>query len=355
MSEETSQITLGILGGGQLGQMSAKAAQRLGIKAVILTPEDDSPASHVADETIVAPYEDRAALQRFADKVDIISYEFENIPVETIKFLKTIKPVYPEENLLQVAQDRLIEKQFLNDHGIPTARFKRVESVSDIESTLSDWDTDRCIIKTTRFGYDGKGQRFIKSRDDIEEAWKTLKTNIAIAEEVIDFECEISVIIARDSHGNMETYGPCLNDHKNHILHKTTLPADISEKTALSALDKTKKLAEALNLRGVLALEMFVTKSGEILANEIAPRTHNSGHWSIDACEASQFDNHVRTVCGMAVAPAKRHSDCEMINLIGDDIKNLGVYQGNEKAYIHDYGKKDVRDGRKMGHVTILK
>lgn len=347
--------TLGILGGGQLGQMSAKAAKKLGIRTIILTPEDNAPASQVANETIVAPYEDKEALKDFAEKVDIISYEFENIPVETVKFLKTFKPVFPEENLLEVAQDRLIEKQFLNDHGIPTAKFKRVQSVTDIENTLSEWNTDQCIIKTTRFGYDGKGQFFIKSKDQCEEGWITLGTNIAIAEEVIDFECEISIIIARDNAGNMQTYGPCLNEHKNHILHKTTAPFELDKDLQLEALNKTKKLAEALNLRGVLALEMFVTKDGKILANEIAPRTHNSGHWTIDACETSQFDNHVRTVCGLPVAEPNQHSEAEMINLIGEDINNLGLYQNNEKAYIHDYGKGDARPGRKMGHVTLLK
>jgi len=355
MSEEKPQITLGILGGGQLGQMSAKAAKKLGIKTVILTPDEDSPASQVADETIQAPYEDQDALQTFADKVDVISYEFENIPVATVKFLKKLKPVYPEENLLEVAQDRLIEKQFLNTHGIPTAKWKKIENASDIKNALSEWDTKQCIIKTTRFGYDGKGQQFIKSLSQIEKSWANLNADIAIAEEVIDFNCEISVVVARDAHGKMETYGPCLNDHKNHILHKTTLPAPVSEEVSASALDKTKKLAEALDLRGVMALELFVTKDNRILANEIAPRTHNSGHWTIDACEISQFENHVRTVCGLDAAPANRTHDCEMINLIGEDINNLGLYQNNEKAYIHDYNKKDVREGRKMGHVTILK
>ena len=354
MNEETVK-TIGILGGGQLGQMSAIAAKKIGIKTIIYTPESNSPASQVADETIVAPYDDESALQKFADKCDVISYEFENIPISTVRFLKNTKPVFPEDNLLNIAQDRIKEKQFLNDAGIPTTQWAEIKSADDIKSTLKEWDKNQAIIKTTRFGYDGKGQVFIKNINDIDAAWAQLSTDIAIAEAVIDFDCEISVIIARDKNENVQTYGPCLNDHKNHILHKTTLPAGLNEKIEAQAIEKTIELAHAIDLQGVLALEMFVTNDGQILANEIAPRTHNSGHWSIDACKVSQFENHVRTVCGLDALPAERHSDCEMINLIGEDISDLGLYKSNKKAYIHDYGKTEIKPGRKMGHVTILK
>lgn len=346
---------LGILGGGQLGRMSAQAAQELGIRTIILTPEENSPAERVADETIIAAYDDHTALTNFAGKVDVISYEFENIPVETVRFLKNLKPVYPDDNLLEIAQDRLNEKSFLNDHGIPTARFAPARTVSDIEETLKAWNTNRCIIKTTRFGYDGKGQVFIRDFNEIEEAWAKLNTDIAIIEEVVDFACEISVVVARDVNGHCETYGPCLNDHENHILSKTTVPAPIDTALAQSAIEATINLAKAVNLVGVLALEMFVTKDGRILANEIAPRTHNSGHWTIDACDVSQFGNHVRTVCGMNAAPPARHSDAVMLNLIGDDILDLGRYKDDENAHIHLYGKEEVRAGRKMGHVTLTK
>ncbi|MCB1532508.1 MAG: 5-(carboxyamino)imidazole ribonucleotide synthase [Alphaproteobacteria bacterium] len=347
--------TLGILGGGQLGRMSAQAAQKLGIRTVIFTPEDNSPASQVADETVLANYDDEDALRAFADKVDVISYEFENIPVKTVRFLQTLKPVYPDDTLLEIAQDRLVEKSFLNEHGIPTANWSPARSVSDIEETLKDWNTNRCIIKTTRFGYDGKGQAFIRSESDIQNAWDSLKSDIVIIEEVIDFDCEISVIVARDQNGHMEFYGPCLNDHANHILSQTTVPADIPAALADKAIEAAANLATAVNLVGVLALEMFVTKDGRILANEIAPRTHNSGHWTIDACAVSQFENHVRTVCGMDAAPPARHSDATMLNLIGDEVTNIAQYEAHENAHIHLYGKDEVRPGRKMGHVTILK
>jgi 5-(carboxyamino)imidazole ribonucleotide synthase len=346
--------TLGILGGGQLGRMSAQAADKLGIRVVIYTPEHNSPASQVADETMIGAYEDRDLLAKFASKVDFISYEFENIPVETVRFLRTLKPVYPDDTLLEVAQDRVKEKSFLNKAGIPTARWEAASSYAHVEKTLEGWDTRQCILKTTRFGYDGKGQVFIRENTDIRNAWEQLKSDAIIIEEVIDFDCEISVIVSRGANGHMEFYGPCLNEHRHHILHKTTVPAPIGKNLAARAIEITGKLAEAVNLRGVLALEMFVTKDGRILANEIAPRTHNSGHWSIDACAVSQFENHVRTVCGQNAAPISQHSAAIMINLIGDDVLHLAQYQAQKNACIHLYGKHDIKPGRKMGHVTIL-
>ena len=351
------QTTLGILGGGQLGRMSAMAAARLGISCVILTPEENSPASHVAKKTIVADYTDKKALREFSETVDVISYEFENIPVETVAFLQDLKPVYPDEKLLNVAQDRIAEKTYLNDIEVPTTRWADVKSVNDIQKTLKEWDTEEAIIKTTRFGYDGKGQARISRDTDIETLWSEFNGKEVILEEIVDFDCEISVIIARDINGNSEIYGPMVNDHKNHILDRTVVPCPLDADIQNKAKNAVLKLANDLNLVGVLTLELFVTKEGEILANEIAPRTHNSGHWTIDACAVSQFENHVRTVCGLPVAPVGRHSDCEMINLIGDDAKpeNTEQYLKAEKTCLHLYGKTEIRDGRKMGHVTILK
>lgn len=350
--------TLGILGGGQLGRMSAQAAKTLNIHTIIFTPEAGSPASQIADETTQAAYDDKAALAKFAEKVDVITYEFENIPVETVRYLQSLKPVYPDGGLLAVTQDRIAEKTFLNKAGIPTTKWSPIRSASDIEGTLQDWDTDQLIMKTTRFGYDGKGQAFIKPGTDLQAAIDQFKPHELIAEQVVDFECEISVIIARDFNGDCQTYGPALNEHKNHILHKTIAPAPIAPELAQRALDLTTTLAEAVNLRGVLALEMFVAKDGqggyELLANEIAPRTHNSGHWTIDACGVSQFENHVRAVCGLPVLPPAQHSKANMVNLIGDDINDLSAYEGQPNAHIHLYGKQDVKPGRKMGHVTIL-
>ena len=346
--------TIGILGGGQLGRMSAQAAQKLGLSVVIFTPEDECPAAEVACETLVGAYDDHAALKAFSEKVDVITYEFENIPVETVRYLKQFKPVYPDDNILEIAQDRIREKSYLNQIGIPTTRWAPVNNEADVDTILKDLNAKALILKTTRFGYDGKGQVRVQAGDDIRNALDQLNSNGIIAEEIIDFQCEISVIVSRGANGETELYGPMLNKHKNHILHSTTIPAGISEKLARAALEMTQKLAEQVGLRGVLALEMFVTRDGRILANEIAPRTHNSGHWTIDACAISQFENHVRAVCGMPVAQQNRHSDAEMINLIGDDILHIGQYEAQKNACVHTYGKHDIKPGRKMGHVTIL-
>ena len=347
--------TLGILGGGQLGQMSAKAAKKLGIRTVILTPEENSPASLVADDTIVADYEDEQALTEFSEKVDVISYEFENIPVKTIEYLKTLKPVYPDEHLLNVAQDRIAEKTYLNTLNIPTTRWAEIKTPADIAKTLEDWDASEAIIKTARFGYDGKGQARLSRDTNFETALSEFKNQSLILEEIVDFDCEISVIIARDIEGHSEIYGPMVNEHENHILSRTTMPCPLPEDIQNNARKAVQKLADDVNLVGILTLELFVTRNGDILANEIAPRTHNSGHWTIDACEVSQFENHVRTVCGLPALPPNRHSDCEMLNLIGDDVKKAAEYEDRSDAFVHLYGKTDTRPGRKMGHITILK
>jgi 5-(carboxyamino)imidazole ribonucleotide synthase len=346
--------TLGILGGGQLGRMSAMAAARLGIPVVIYTDEEFSPASHVTAFTFVGKYSDKKKLKEFSKIVDVISYEFENIPVETVRYLKKFKPVYPDEKLLDVSQDRLKEKSYLNSIGIRTARFKSAKNPSDVDKILRSWGETLCIIKTTRFGYDGKGQKLCRNKSDINVAFQKFKSRPLIVEELIDFSCEISVIIARDSHGKTALYGPVVNKHRHHILHKTTSPAKLSSKIVKKARDAAQKLATKVNLRGVLALEMFVTKKGEIIANEIAPRTHNSGHWTIDACAVSQFEQHVRTVCGLPVGSPRQHTPAVMINLIGNDAKTAAKYLKQENACLHLYGKQDIKPGRKMGHITIL-
>ncbi|NCC21181.1 MAG: 5-(carboxyamino)imidazole ribonucleotide synthase [Alphaproteobacteria bacterium] len=347
--------TLGILGGGQLGRMSALAAARLGIEVHIFTPEENSPASKVAARTIVAPYDDKKALRKFAAGVDVISYEFENIPVESVRTLQKLVPVYPDDNLLEISQHRAREKKFLNDIGIPTAQWAQLKHPDDIHGVLQSWGASQCILKTSRFGYDGKGQVFFRLGDDIYEAWAALNTDDAIAEEVVDFECEISMIIARDKLAQTAVYGPSLNEHRNHILFRATVPAPIPEHLAAKAREMTEHLASAVDLIGVMALEMFLTKDVRVLANEIAPRTHNSGHWTIDACACSQFENHVRTVCGLNVGYPARHSDAVMVNLIGEDIKQTSKFLEIKNACVHDYGKGEVREGRKMGHITVLK
>lgn len=347
--------TIGILGGGQLGRMSALAAARLGIKTHILTPESDSPASYVSAKTIVADYGDKAALKEFAKSVDVISYEFENIPVETVQYLKRLKPVYPDDYLLEIAQHRWHEKQFLNNIGIPTAKWAKACSAEQVHATLEEWGVTTCILKTARFGYDGKGQVKISRKEEIDPGFALLKSDEVIIESLVPFECEISVIVARDLFGKTDCYDVVLNKHKNHILSETIAPAPLAPTILTKAKNLGKKLADEVGLVGVLALELFVTKDGKILANEIAPRTHNSGHWTIDACAVSQFENHVRTISGLPVGPTKRHSDANMINLIGDDIALVDKYIGKPNACIHLYGKPEIRTGRKMGHITLLK
>jgi len=346
---------LGILGGGQLGRMSALAAARLGIEVHIFTPEQNSPAAQVSANTIVGDYTDEAALAEFAKGVDMISYEFENIPAETITFLKTLKPVYPDEALLAASQDRIKEKTFLGDIGIKTTSWLAINSIEDIQKALSAWNTNDLILKTTRFGYDGKGQARLSKNDDMNGVYNSFAGAPLIAEKIIDFECEISVIVARDLEGNIEIYGPSLNEHRNHILHQSTYPCGLDQAIIDRALEMGKTLADEVKLVGVLALELFVTKDGQVLANEIAPRTHNSGHWTIDACVTSQFENHVRAVCGFPLGSAKAHSSAVMTNLIGTDIVKIGDLAGEENTAPHDYGKNDIREGRKMGHVTVIK
>lgn len=345
---------LGILGGGQLGRMSAQAASQLGIDVVIFTPEENAPASAVSKKTICANYDDKDALTHFSELVDIITYEFENIPIETVDFLTSLKPVFPDKKLLEVSQDRIIEKSFLKDIGIDTTRWKKYKSEETITDALKEWKSNQLILKTARFGYDGKGQVKYDSSDSIIDTVNKLNGDI-IVEEIIDFSCEISVICARDVNKNSIVYGPMLNAHKNHILHKTTIPSGISDELTAQSISMVKKLAEKIDLQGVLTLELFVTKDGRLLANEIAPRTHNSGHWSIDACLHSQFDQHVRSVCGLPVVEPNIHSDAEMLNLIGDDIGKIEQYLLKPNAYVHDYGKVNTRAGRKMGHVNFLK
>ncbi len=363
MDRLSSELTLGILGGGQLGRMSAMAAARLGISVIIFCPQEDSPASYVSKETIIADYDDESALKIFSEKVNFISYEFENIPVKTIEYLSSLKQdsILPDKTLLHVSQDRIEEKSFLNKHGIKTTRWNKISNLNDIENTIKKWAGKQCsaeefILKTTRFGYDGKGQ--IKSNiddDALESFLESTKGQGLIMEELVDFSCEISVIIARDIEGNSEAYGPILNEHINHILHKTTIPAGISKAIESKALSIAKNIANTINLTGVLTVEFFICKDSSILVNEIAPRTHNSGHWSIDACCVSQFENHVRTVCGLPVGSSARHNDAVMLNLIGADVNNINALLDAPNACLHLYGKKQARAGRKMGHITFLK
>ncbi|MBI1301809.1 MAG: 5-(carboxyamino)imidazole ribonucleotide synthase [Alphaproteobacteria bacterium] len=357
MTDLTKGLTLGILGGGQLGRMSALAAAQLGIDVITFTPEQDSPASRVSRETIIADYIDKTSLKKFSDKTDFITYEFENIPIETIDILEEYKPnsVFPSKKLLEVAQDRITEKSFSNDLGIQTTVWKKISCYEELEEFFES----EFILKTSRFGYDGKGQYKHNGKTPNEEEFRALFDSAGehplILEHIVAFKYEISMIVARDTFGNTQTYGPMLNEHKNHILHKTHIPANISETASALARDIAKKIADALDLQGVLTVEFFVTEEDKVLLNEIAPRTHNSGHWTINACATSQFENHVRAVCGLPILPPSRHSDAEMLNIIGENLGDIDTYLSQENANIHLYGKRESRPDRKMGHITFLK
>ncbi|MEG9861921.1 MAG: 5-(carboxyamino)imidazole ribonucleotide synthase [Parvularculales bacterium] len=316
---------VGIVGGGQLGRMLALAAAQLGLHCHIYTSEENSPASAVASQTICAPYDDEQALGQFAAKVDVITYEFENIPLETIDFLSQRKPVRPSAHALDVAQDRLTEKTFIREIGIPVADFSTVNDLHSLQEAVAGLGTP-CVLKTRHFGYDGKGQVLIQDSAQCKEAYTALEGAPAIAEAFVSFEREVSVLVSRFIDGAVVFYDPVENEHKNHILHRSYAPARLTTAERGAALSCGARLVEALDYVGLLAVELFVLPEGDsqephLLVNEIAPRVHNSGHWTQDACATSQFEQHIRAVCGWPSGDVMRHCDAVMTNLIGDDVE----------------------------------
>ena len=350
---------IGILGSGQLGRMSALAAARLGYRCHIYGPEPDAPAAQVSNLTTVAAYDDEAALARFAAAVDVVTFEFENIPFATVEALSNLAPLRPKAEVLRVCQDRILEKGFCSRLDIPTARYAGVGSIDDLTHAVADIGAP-CVLKTTRLGYDGKGQALIEAGSDLEAAWSALAGRGPgglgmIVEAFVDFELEISVIVARAIDGTMRSYVPVENEHRNHILDRTLVPARIANDVANRADSIARGLAEGLDLVGLLAVEMFVTKNGKVLVNELAPRPHNSGHWTLDACVTSQFEQFIRAVAGLPLGATARHADAEMQNLLGDETERWLEILSDPDAKLHLYGKAEARDGRKMGHVTRLK
>jgi 5-(carboxyamino)imidazole ribonucleotide synthase len=348
------EATIGILGGGQLGRMLALAAARLGFRCHAFSPEADSCAFDVMQHSTCAPYEDHAALARFADAVDVITYEFENIPAETAAFLAARRPVIPDPAVLAKTQDRLVEKNFIKDLGIATAPFASVESAADLAKAVSAVGLP-AVLKTRRMGYDGKGQKMIGATDDPAAAWAALHNVPCILEGFVSFEREISVVAARSRDGHVECFDVAENEHRDHILNISRVPAAISHDLAVEARRITETIAHAFDYVGVLTVEMFVIGQGSgpaVLVNEIAPRVHNSGHWSIDGCSVSQFEQHIRAVAGWALAKPVRHGRAEMINLIGAEVNDYAQWLDQPGVSLHLYGKTDPRPGRKMGHVT---
>ncbi|MGE5145730.1 MAG: 5-(carboxyamino)imidazole ribonucleotide synthase [Candidatus Eiseniibacteriota bacterium] len=346
--------TIGILGGGQLGRMTALAAANFGYRVHIFCPEPGAPASLVSAATTVAAYDDGAALDAFADAVDVVTFEFENVPSATVERLAARVLVRPGARALHVAQDRLREKTFLAELGIATAPFRSVDGVSALTRAVAEIGPP-AILKTSRFGYDGKGQIRIEAGIDPAEIWRRLGADLGILEGYVDFAREISVIVARGAGGETASYVPVENRHVNHILDTTVAPAPTAKPLAHRAQAMAGRIAEALELVGLLAVEMFETRAGEILVNEIAPRPHNSGHWTMDACHVSQFEQFVRAVAGLPLGSPERHSDAVMKNLIGEEVNDWSRLVAEPGARLHLYGKTEARPGRKMGHVTRLK
>jgi len=329
----------------------------MGYRVEIFTPEEDSPAGQFADLTRIAEYTNEAAVRRFAGEVDVITFEFENIPIETVEWCAQELEVRPAGAILHLAQNRLREKNFLAAAGVPVAPFRAVRSAHELASAMEQIGRP-AILKTAAFGYDGKGQQMINAREDFEEIWSASSADELVLEGAINFEKELSVIVARDPNGAMATFPTCENIHRNHILDVTVVPARVDALVEEEAAQLARAIAEKLELVGLLAVEMFLKSNGELLVNELAPRPHNSGHWTIEACATNQFEQQVRAVCGLPLGSTEILRPAAMANLLGD------VWQGGEPdwsralaaegVHLHLYGKREPRPRRKMGHLTAF-
>ena len=371
MQKQIKPLTLGIIGGGQLGRMTAHAAQSLGYKTVIFADQKNSPALQATDSSIVAGYEDVEALKKFADLVDVVTFEFENIPVASVEVVSAIKPVHPSAAVLKITQNRILEKSFLNKIGVATADFIEVTTVAELIDGLKKFG--KAVLKTATMGYDGKGQFVLESEGQAQDAWQKISQEFLqimpknsnsesankaapqlILEKFCPFSSEISVIVARSTTGEIACYEPLTNVHKNGILDTSTYPAKISAATKIHAQEIATKIAQSLDLKGVLAVEFFVMPDEKLLVNELAPRPHNSGHFSMNAAITSQFEQLARAVTGLPLGSTAFHSQGFMKNLIGEEANDLQEFLGNKSAKIHLYGKLEAKVGRKMGHVNII-
>lgn len=340
--------TIGILGGGQLGRMLSVAAARLGFVTHIYEPGANPPAGQVADRVTTARYEDAEALAAFAASVDVITYEFENIPTEALDLLETHRPIHPGREALQVSQDRLTEKTFLQGLGLKTAPFADITDLNSLHAAIAEIGTP-AILKTRRFGYDGKGQARLKTPEDAEGALSDLAGAPAILEGFVNFSHEVSVIAARGLDGQVACFDPGENVHRDGILHTTTVPARLAPAQRTDAVLLAANILNALDYVGVLGVELFVTPEG-LIVNEIAPRVHNSGHWTQNGCAVDQFEQHIRAVAGWPLGDGQRHSDVVMENLIGSDMERVPDLARERDVALHLYGKAEVKPGRKMGH-----
>lgn len=344
--------TIGILGGGQLGRMLSVAAARLGLTSHILEPGANPPAGHVADRVTTADYDDQSAVRAFAESVDVVTYEFENVPAGALDLIGSTAPIRPGRLALATSQDRLVEKEFVAGLGLGVAPYMAVDDVDSLEAAVEALGTP-AILKTRRFGYDGKGQILLAGPAEFEAAIDAIGKAPAILERFVPFELEISVIAARSTAGDVAAYDPGHNTHADGILRTTEVPAPITETIRAAAIEAATELANALDYVGVLGVEFFVTDQG-LIVNEFAPRVHNSGHWTQNGCVVDQFEQHIRAVAGWPLGDSGRHSDVTMQNLIGADIENVAAIASEPDVGIHLYGKAEARPGRKMGHVNRL-
>jgi 5-(carboxyamino)imidazole ribonucleotide synthase len=348
---------LGVLGGGQLGRMFAIAARRMGYYVHTFSPDDDTPAGQVADVEVTASFDDVDALRAFARNVQVVTFEFENVPIEAVDAVEEFTPVRPTGVALHTAQQRAREKTFLADHGFPTAAFARALTLDELWAGVQRVGTP-AVVKTAAFGYDGKGQHTIRSQADIEPVWNAVGHQEAVIERLIDLHSELSVIAARGLDGEMAEYVPFENRHRNHILDMTTAPAAVPEPIAARAVEIARAILEQLQYVGLLCVEFFVTTDQELLVNEMAPRPHNSGHLTFDASVTSQFEQQVRAITGLPLGSTELMRPAAMANLLGDlwvdGEPNWAAACGFPDVKLHLYGKTDPRPGRKMGHLTAL-
>ncbi len=349
--------TIGILGSGQLGRMIAIAARRMGYRVHTLSPEVDSPTGQISDREVVAAYDDVEAVKRFAEDVDVITLEFENISAACVDAASPIVPVRPKGSVLHTTQNRLREKTFLAEKGFPVAPFRHVKSREELAAAVEEIGTP-AVLKTAGFGYDGQGQVRIDEKEEVDRAWTSLAGQEAVLEAFIDFQFELSVVAARGSTGEFAHYRTVENKHSNHILDITTAPADVSGAVNVTAVNLTRRIFEALELVGVACVEYFLDRDGNLIINEIAPRVHNSGHFTFDACVTSQFEQHVRAVCGLPLGSTGQLRPAAMANLLGDlwetGEPNWAAALSIPEVMLHLYGKQEPRSGRKMGHLTAM-
>ncbi len=346
----SKSISLGVIGGGQLGSLLCAAAKKIKVKSIVLSDDKEGPAKHFCDHFIYSKYEDNEKLKEFISKVDFVTYEFENIPIDFLNLIEKEKKVLPNPQINKIAQNRQLEKTFINELGIKTTDWVYIKSAEDIKKSQNLLPG---ILKSNTLGYDGKGQFVLDSLKDVKKDWHF--NSDYILEKKVELKKEISVVITRYMNGTLSYYEPIENVHKNQILYKSKIPANIGKEIYKEAINSAKKIAENFSYVGTLTVEFFITKNNELIVNELAPRFHNSGHLTIEAFNISQFENHIRAVCNLEPKLIEKISNAEMYNILGFEIQDFKKRIFKENEFFHDYLKKEPREGRKMGHLTILK